>query len=314
MRQPETVARFDPIVVDARDLHDRLRYWSTKEDLAELGARVGDKVPTLEGAIILFGSSDFHNLSWLWISLLEPRPFSVIHFDNHTDWVKVPPAEAVHAGSWVRHVLDMPHIARVAQLGVNGDLEMQVVPPTPTGPLTHSFELFDTGRLETFPHSLREATYLGEVSVPSICGTADKGTLTTRVRWRTIEEEGIEAVMAGVLDRIPTDEVYISIDKDVLRDEDCFTNFYNWQQGTLSLDELTTALAMISERKTIIAMDVNGDGSPANFDDNSVGKRLFSIKDRKLTPEMFRDPKLNALNDRSNVRIVSTVLQTEFAV
>lgn len=300
-------AAFDPIIIPGRDLHDRLRYWCDPDDLEKLRQRVLDHVPAMTGTILLYGSSDFHNLSYLWISMLE-EPVSIIHFDNHTDWVKVPPRDAIHAGSWVRHTLDLPHVAKVVQLGVNGDLEMQIVPPTPTGPLTHDFALFETGRLETFPHSLQRATYLGEVRVPEVCGRSQPGLLSTLVEWRTIRDEGMETLMDEVLDRLPTDAVYISIDKDVLRDQDCFTNFYGWQQGTLSLDELEIALDVIRRRKRIVAMDVNGDGSPARFEsDGWLAKQLFSVKDRKLRDEMFVDPKLVALNDRSNLRILSQV-------
>lgn len=301
----------DPIVIPARDLHDKLRYWCDRDTLEELRRRVLQHLPTMAGTVLFYGSSDFHNLSYLWISMLD-EPVSVIHFDNHTDWVKVPPRKAIHAGSWVRHALDLDHVAKVLQLGVNGDLEMQVVPPTPTGPLTHDFQLFQGGRLETFPHSLQRATYLSKVAVPAVCGSSHAGLVTTRVDWRTILDEGIEAILDEALDRLPTEAVYISIDKDVLRDEDCFTSFYNWQQGTLSLDELVVALDLIRRRKRIVAVDVNGDASPARFAGGpfeQVGKRLFSLKDRKLRAEMFADPRLITLNDVSNVRILASLIE-----
>lgn len=305
---------YDPIIIPARDLHDRLRYWCDRETLKELRSRVLEHLPSMAGTILLYGSSDFHNLSYLWISMLE-EPVSILHFDNHTDWVKVPPREAIHAGSWVRHAMDLEHVAKVVQLGVNGDLEMQLVPPTPTGPLTHDFALFETGRLETYPHALKRATYLGAVKVPEVCGRSRTGLITTRVDWRTILDEGIATILDEALDRLPTEAVYISIDKDVLRDADCFTNFYGWQQGTLSLDELVIALERIARRKRIVAVDVNGDASPARFTgDGWTGKRLFSIKDRKLKSEMFEDPRLNALNAVSNLRILGALTGVRHAI
>ncbi len=296
-----------PTVVPARDLHDALRYWSDRQWLDVLRRRFLDHVDGLDGIVLFYGSSDFHNLTWLWLSMLN-QPVSVIHFDNHTDWVNVPPRNAIHAGNWVRHALSFGHVAKIVQIGVNGDLKMQIVPPTPTGPLTHSFELFADGRLETYPHSLETATYLGHVEIPPACGLADPGMLTTDVRWNTVRAAGIEALVEGVLARLPTDTVYISIDKDVLRDADCFTNFYRWQQGTMSLDELTLAIALIAQRKTIVAVDVSGDASPAGFGSGAgLGKRLFSLKDRKLRAEMFDDPVLNGLNDASNRQILAAL-------
>lgn len=56
-------------------------------------------------------------------------------------------------------------------------------------------------------------------------------------------------------------------------------------------------------------MDVNGDASPARFKGGQwTGKRLFSVKDRRLRDEMFEDPALNALNDASNLRILDAVI------
>jgi len=80
--------------------------------------------------------------------------------------------------------------------------------------------------------------------VPAVCGVSRRSLLGTHVTWNTIRHNGIEAIMSGILDRTPTEKVYISIDKDALRDADCFTNFYQWQQGSLSLDELVIACLM----------------------------------------------------------------------
>lgn len=305
-RQAGFIDAHDPIVIPARDLHDRLRYWSSLEDLAVLEARVREHVPDLAGTILLYGSSDFHNLTYLWIRM-QAEPVTIIDFDNHTDWVRMPPRTSVHAGSWVTHALDLPHVPKVMQVGVDGDMRVVWTPPTPTGPMTHDFGHLARGTVETFPYAMADARYFGRVEVPAACGTAVPGPFHTRVRWNTVRAMGIEAVMRGILDRTPTEKVYVTIDKDVLREADSFTNFYDWQQGGLSLDELTTALRMVEAEKTILAMDVNGDASRPSFGPGRRAKRLFALKDRRLTAAMFADPALAALNERSNLRILEAL-------
>lgn len=49
--------------------------------------------------------------------------------------------------------------------------------------------------------------------------------------------------------------VYVSIDKDVLSEEDAATN---WDQGAMRLSELTESLRLLSQRRRIIGADICG--------------------------------------------------------
>ncbi|NLM39469.1 MAG: arginase family protein [Firmicutes bacterium] len=55
---------------------------------------------------------------------------------------------------------------------------------------------------------------------------------------------------------IPTQAVYISIDKDVLHDTEVFTN---WDQGNLTLTELLTILYSLRRARKVWGMDVCGE-------------------------------------------------------
>ena len=74
--------------------------------------------------------------------------------------------------------------------------------------------------------------------------------------------------MPGFLDqlaaRLPTEAVWISIDKDVLRSEDAVTN---WDQGQMPLAVLLDALRRLTLGKRIVGMDVCGEYSPPRFSD-----------------------------------------------
>lgn len=63
-------------------------------------------------------------------------------------------------------------------------------------------------------------------------------------------------IIRQTLDMIPTDNVYISVDKDVLDKKDAITG---WDHGTLRLEQLTNMITKIGNRKNIIGSDVCGE-------------------------------------------------------
>src|SRR5258708_17746056 len=68
-----------------------------------------------------------------------------------------------------------------------------------------------------------------------------------------------EAAFADFLpSRIPTEAIYLTIDKDVLRAADAATN---WDQGRTSLELLKTLLTRVLPRHRLIGADVVGDWS-----------------------------------------------------
>ncbi len=65
------------------------------------------------------GSGDFHHITaFLLHAALEnqPDPVTLIHFDNHPDWVKFD--SGTHCGSWVNHALVHPKVEKIITIGV----------------------------------------------------------------------------------------------------------------------------------------------------------------------------------------------------
>ena len=105
--------------IDARDLGMRLRIFATRRAMAELGARLDERQSEGNGCpVIFYGSGDFHHLSTLFIQRARV-PVTVIHFDNHPDWVRFPPTH--NCGGWVNRALALPHVARVITIGPCSD-------------------------------------------------------------------------------------------------------------------------------------------------------------------------------------------------
>jgi hypothetical protein len=124
-----------------------------------------------------------------------------------------------------------------------------------------------------------------------------------RLHWTSIEGMGLAAFGQYLIQRITTEGVYITFDKDVLSTEAAVTN---WDQGRLSLDDVTGLIKMIAERHSIIGADVIGDYSPVRHAGGlwaivqKKGEGFIDHPRVKLAPEA-----IGALNEATNIRLIN---------
>src|SRR5689334_20738637 len=91
----------------AEDLGRAVRLWSKTATLENVAALVRGRAASsgAEPKLWFMGSGDFHHISALLIettlSTLDD-PVTVIHFDNHPDWVNF--SKGMHCGSWVNRI------------------------------------------------------------------------------------------------------------------------------------------------------------------------------------------------------------------
>ena len=106
--------------LDLLDLGPKLRLWSTEKTWKRFTERLAARPrPTDARPEILFvGSGDYHHLTPAFLADLK-EPISLIHFDNHPDWVRFAPKR--HCGSWVNRALKMPAVKRIVTLGPCSD-------------------------------------------------------------------------------------------------------------------------------------------------------------------------------------------------
>ncbi|WP_044893360.1 arginase family protein [Bacillus alveayuensis] len=90
-----------------------------------------------------------------------------------------------------------------------------------------------------------------------------------------------------ILSNIKTDNIYISIDKDVLHKEEAATN---WDQGKMKLKTLLSFLEQILVQKRVIGMDICGE-SPLSHG------RFFSASIRK--------------NETANLKVLQTCIRLQ---
>lgn len=273
--------------VAARDLGPALRLWSRPAALDALRERLGRAAPA-SPSLVFTGSGDFHHVSPLLIErALEASwsgPVTVVHFDNHPDWVRF--ENGLHCGSWVGRAARAAGVAKVITVGVcSHDIDQ----PKPQGA---QLDLVADGRLELYAYRNPRG---GETV--SLCG----------FDWPTIETLG-EAAFADLLaSRIDTDAVYITIDKDVLRADDAVTN---WDQGQTSLSLLETLVQRVVDGHRVVGADVVGDWSAPHYGGGVVAALLK--RGEALLDQPWRGPDrvlAQRVNETVNRRLLRLFVQ-----
>jgi arginase family enzyme len=229
--------------VDLRDLGPKLRLWSRRRNIDAARARIA--AAELNPSVTLMGSGDFHHLAALLAERVQ-EPFTLLHFDNHPDWVRLAPRW--HCGSWVNRVLALPNVQRVVTVGPCSD---DLVDPWRKG---GNLPALDSGRLALFPWQHEPSRARRRI--------ADGPGHAWRegfIHWKNLADLPLQEAIDAVLAAIPTDATWITIDKDVLPEHEALTN---WDQGRMPLAALLAMLRAAGERKRVLGADICGEYSP----------------------------------------------------
>jgi arginase family enzyme len=258
--------------VDARDLGPALRLWSRPAALDALEARIRDAAHGKGAALVFAGSGDFHHMSALLVrraaEMAPERGMTVLHVDNHPDWVRFSPG--MHCGSWAAKVARFSGVRQVISVAMcSPDMEASARKGA-------DLSVVREGLLTPFP--LR-------------AGAKEECVVAGR-RFPTIETLG-DALFLELVDRmIGTDDLYITIDKDVLSPLDAVTN---WDQGDLRLHRLVHWLQILLDGRRLRGADIVGDASTPVYGPGPVSailKRVEAAMDQpwhvKLDSEAIR--------------------------
>lgn len=254
---------------------DALRLWARREHMVALARRLTeDGPPPGKGAEITFmGSGDFHHLTAPLVARHAKEKLSIVHFDNHPDWGKWPPA--YHCGSWVNRVLEMDHVAKLVTIGPCAGTTW---PQIKGG----NAAAVDGNRYELHPWRMGPAKVLGRQPVMG-------GNLAGR-DW--------PGFVADLARRLPTQAVYVTIDKDVLHPDEALTN---WNQGEMRMDHILACLGALAAHRRIVGVDVCGEYAPPKFP--SLPKRLLARFDQPTPPTL---PDLS-VNNAANTRLLGAL-------
>jgi hypothetical protein len=285
-RQPaleRAVLDRDGRVLPARDLGPPLRLWTRAATLRVLGDRLRSELPVGDEPELVFaGSGDFHHVTPLLIERAVARfggPVTVLHFDNHPDWVRHAPGR--HCGSWVGRAARLDGVARVITVGVcSPDVGAK---RSRQGDLS----LIAEDRLELYAWADPdggEELRLGGRAWPTISAMGEAGFL-----------DALDAAIA-------TPAVYVTLDKDVLRAEDAVTN---WDQGQASLDFVLSAIQRAAANRRIVGADVVGDWSAPVYGGDLAARVLK--RGEAFLDQPWRHPApadVRAVNEGVNLRLL----------
>ena len=257
-----------------------VRLWGKEHNLEELRqtllcsiARTHNK----DTVVTFMGSGDFHHVSALLIGMMAEvsgEPFTVIHFDNHPDWVMH--SSGMHCGSWVNRALDLPQVNKVITIGV---CSRDLVRPWIKGA---NLKAWRDGKIDLMPwHS------------PS-----------SRFRALDIEDMAEDEFLAHLRSAITTRNVYITIDKDVLSHVDAITN---WDQGKMPIDRLLSTVRFILSKHHAIGIDVTGDYSPAHYAGRKLHVALKTLESLIDQPKHINMAIASAVNQASNLALLNCI-------
>jgi hypothetical protein len=266
--------RADARYRDLRDLGLPLRLWARRAAMDDFRRQVGGRASADEPTVALLGSGDYHHLAAVLIAQRREK-LTVFHFDNHPDWMWLAPR--YHCGSWVNRVLELDHVVRVVTIGPCSD---DLVRPQAKG---GNLAALREGRLELYPWRHPPSWVLGQFgSGPSY------HQKNRHLVWRNLFEEAWPAFLDEVAERTPTEAVWLTIDKDVLRPEDALTN---WDQGQMPLAFLLAAVHAIGNRHRVVGADICGDYSAP--DPRHGWLKRWEMRSDHAPPPAFADRQRN---------------------
>lgn len=277
------------LVMSDGGIGPRLRLWCRDPILKQLHFRLDAHYPISTPELVFVGSGDFHHVTPLLIdralTASRSQATTVLHFDNHPDWVRFSPG--VHCGSWVARAARITRVQRLISVGIcSGDIGRR-------GSRNGDLELVRQGRVEIYPYRDPDGG-----SVLALCNKL----------WPLINYKSDGEIAELLMSRIETPDVYITIDKDVLRSADAVTN---WDQGGLSLETLLSVIGRVSRTHRIIGADVVGDWSPIHYG-GPWWERALKYGEAWLDQPHDHPDAADAIkvNERANLKILDALCKT----
>jgi len=292
-RQTRLLSQYKPEIINLLDLGPRARLWVGGKIKSELEARI--QKSTGLNKISFLGSGDFHHISNILIKELD-TDLSVIVFDFHPDWDILPPK--LGCGSWVSASLENKKILKFILLGVSSEdistMRLQ----------SANLASLENERLEIYPYAHAESRVFLRNVPRNLSIRTKKIPLGSKIFWSELKDKSPASFMLSVIRRLPLKKVYLSIDKDCLKNKYAVTN---WEEGKMALDELLLMLKVIKENSDIAGVDITGDYSPVVI--KGAFKKFCSRCDHPKEADFKGLPpdEINSINEETNLRILDVL-------
>jgi arginase family enzyme len=290
--QHNLLARYSHQIINLRDLGPKARLWLDKRTKEDVARRIHG---SRRESLTFLGSGDFHHLTNILISEFEDD-ISVIVFDAHPDWETLPPQ--LGCGSWVSQTLKNRNILKLILIGISSsDISTMHLESA-------NFTSLADDRLEIYPYQ-HEPSWVFLKRIPPNTSVKFKNYLFAhKIFWDEMKNKNLSEFILSVIKRLPSNKVYLSIDKDCLRSDYALTN---WEEGMLSLDELLLMLKVIKENAQIIGADIVGDYSPVIMQGKI--KNLCSWLDHPkiIKAHNLTQDEITKVNEKTNLKILEAL-------
>lgn len=292
-RQKTLISRFKPSIVDLTELGPSARLYSDEATFNRIRSAIDQ---ASRSSVTFLGSGDFHHVTKLLIDQFDDD-ISVISFDHHPDWDIMPPF--LSCGAWVTRILDRSNVKKVVLVGVSsGDISPNVFQ-------TGNFDSLKNDRVEIYPYQHKPTKVFLRNVPKNISVTVKKGLFYNEIHWQELKDKNIAEFFLHILRRLPTKNVYVTVDKDCLRHPYSLTN---WEEGHLELDDLLLMLKFIKENCEILGLDITGDFSTVKTEGlirtivtDVDHPRNFSAKGRDQSV-------IDSVNEATNIKILELLL------
>lgn len=289
--QPQLLKQIDKRI-DLLDHEKNLRLWPDGNSLEAVKRTVSQFDQSCRH-LVFYGTGDLNHLSAVLLENLpvSSKPVTLVLFDNHPDWFDLPPR--YHCGNWVSTVLRDPRVEQAILIGQDSeDLQGHSFWTAPFPDLV-------SGRLQIFPYE-NKGTFV-PLRFPSPGSkVATRTMLGSQLHFQTISSLGVKNLSAQLSKHLAGKNVYIAVDKDVLREQDALTD---WEQGQLRLDELLYFIETISASARIVGADVCGERAPRGLD--GLAKRIDA--GRLFAKDKDDFAQASALNEQTNLAILKAL-------
>jgi arginase family enzyme len=281
--------------IDATSFGSDLRLWAKNDLLNKFYEflKKNWKQESNEPILTFFGSGDFHHVTNILLRIILAKHqelITVIHFDNHPDWVKF--SNGIHCGSWVTKSLSEGKIDRVITIGANSkDLSF----PEFKGA---NLKALREGKIILYPYNHKPSFVFGNYT-----GGENYEQKGRKIYWKNIINVTPADLLFTMNKQIKTSKIYISIDKDVLTFNDAVTN---WDQGQVKFEYIIETIKLLKKKYNIIGADITGDYSIPKYTGSlytQIMKRAEIMIDQSNVDK--NNSLTNKINEITNIRLLN---------
>jgi len=292
IKQKKLLFEYNTEITDLVDLGPKTRLWMNGKTKSAIERRIRN---TKRNSISFLGSGDFHHVTHILTDQFKEE-FSLIVFDFHPDWDTSIPH--LGCGSWVTATLKNKSILKCVLIGVSSD------DISTCWIQSANLDSLKDDRTEIYPFAHRPSLVFLKRVPQNISLKKEKRFLWDKIYWDELKNRDLREFFLSLISYLPTKKVYVSIDKDCLKNEYALTN---WEEGRLALADLLLMLKLIRENLDIIGMDIIGDYSKV-----SVAGRLKAIYSKldhpkNIAAESLSEPMVTEVNELTNLEILKVI-------